>query len=135
MNTDMLSKEKTMRDSKKLSPSNIANGTHHKVKLDYDLANLKLTVSDNDNVLPDKTIHLKVGHTIEFWSPQGDVNLVCEPANGFNPYQYSTGSTNILVEPEAPPKGKIWCGVVQEGVIYGYPANKLDEFGCIPEVS
>jgi hypothetical protein len=135
MNTDTLNMENTMNQTSNLSHPDIANGTHHKMTLDYDLANLKLTVSDNGDVLPDRTIHLKVGHTLEFSSPQGDVNLVCEPEEGFKPYQYSTGSTNILVQPEAPPKGKIWCGVVLEGVIYGYPANKLDDFGCITEVS
>ena len=71
------------------------------VKLTYDFS--------NDTLITEPAIpRFRVGDKIEFSSDQGDVHILLEPIDGYQPREYRTGDPPVVKT--QPGNGMIWCG-------------------------
>lgn len=111
-----------------------AGPMHHKIVLVYDPARQIMIALDNNNVLPNNRINLKKGDTIEFSSPQGPVQVGFDDSTGVQQKELAAHDPAATVA-QAPEKGaRIWCGIKLNGATYGYPDQKLSQYGIQPEV-
>jgi hypothetical protein len=73
-----------------------------RVKLTYDFTHDTLTTT------PEKPV-LKPGTHVEFYSDQGDVDVILSPKSAFKPSEYKQGDPSVQVLKPFK-NGMIWCG-------------------------
>ena len=79
-----------------------AKPTPKVIRLSYNFSEWKVTSS------PEK-IHLKEGETIEFACSEGQVHLLLEPPDAYQPSHFQAGDPPVLVKRVAY-GGMFWCG-------------------------
>src|SRR5689334_11615528 len=85
-----------------------------RVKLTYDFTNHKLTTT------PPKPA-FKVGDKIEFFSDQGQVHILLEPVDAYEPNEFRQGDPPVLKT--KPGNGMIWCGGTYRNAAGAKPAE------------
>ena len=71
--------------------------------------------------LPAK-LHLKAGDLVNFVCAQGELSLLFEPADAYDPPTFRSGGAPVVVKKSA--KGMIWCGGTFR---FGYPAGSTPQ--------
>lgn len=66
----------------------------------------KLKKNGKPSLLP-SVLHLKKGSLVEFVCAQGDLDLLLEPSDAWDPPSFRSGGAAVLVKKE---NGQIWCG-------------------------
>lgn len=97
---------------------------HQTITLTYNLA--------TDTVTSDpETIKLEVGDTVEFTSAQGPVNILFLPVGHFSANEFHAGDKPV--QRLRLGSAKVCCGVVVDGVVFGFPEHQRFGHQIIPD--